>query len=376
MSELEALLAEMVRIDSTNPGLAGGPGEAAFAGYLARRMERLGMETDLWEVLPGRPNIVGRLQGRGGGRSLMLLGHLDVVGPQGPDAFKPQIRDGRMHGRGAADMKCGFAAALLAVEALAGIGERLAGDLLVAGVIDEEWESAGAAALPARWRPDAAVLVECTDLDVVSEHGGFAWYEIESHGVEAAGADPGHGVDGIALLAPVLAGITALDAELARRPHAGYGRGSIHASTINGGDQLPVYPARCTLGVERCLIAGETVAQAQAEMEHVLATARAADARFRGELRTLVAREPLEQSADEPVVAAVATAASAVLGRAPVLRGDIGWADSGLLVEAGIPCATFGPIGHGEHTAGEWVDLASVATTAAVLEATARDFCG
>ena len=376
MSELEALLAEMVRIDSTNPGLAGGPGEAAFAGHLARHMERLGMETDLWEVLPGRPNIVGRLPGRGGGRSLMLLGHLDVVGPQGPDAFEPQIRDGRMYGRGAADMKCGFAAALLAVEALVGIGERLTGDLLVAGVIDEEWESAGAEALPARWRPDAAVLVECTDLDVVSEHGGFAWYEIESHGVEAAGADPAHGVDGIALLAPVLAGITALDAELARRPRADYGRSSIHASTINGGDQLPVYPARCILSVERCLIAGETVAQAQAEMEDVLAGARAADARFRGELRTLVAREPLEQSADEPVVVAVATAVSAVLGRAPVVRGDIGWADSGLLVEAGIPCATFGPIGHGEHTAGEWVDLASVATTAAVLEATARDFCG
>jgi acetylornithine deacetylase len=374
MSELEALLAEMVRIDSTNPSLAGGPGEATFAGYLARRMERLGMETDLWEVLPGRSNIVGRLRGRGGGRSLMLLGHLDVVGPQGPNAFEPQIRDGRMYGRGAADMKCGFAAALLAVEALVG-GERPAGDLLVAGVIDEEWGSAGAVALPVRWRPDAAVLVECTDLDVVSEHGGFAWYEIESHGVEAAGADPGHGVDGIALLAPVLAGITALDAELARQPHADYGRGSIHASTINGGDQLPVYPARCILGVERCLIAGETVAQAHAEMEDVLATARAADARFRGELRTLVAREPLEQSADELVVAAVAAAASAVLGRVPVVRGDIGWADSGLLVEAGIPCATFGPIGHGEHTAGEWVDLASVTTSAAVLEATARIFC-
>ena len=96
-----------------------------------------------------------------------------------------------MYGRGAADMKCGFAAALAAVEALMQSGERLAGDLLLAGVIDEEWESAGAAALTERWRADASVLVECTGLDVVSEHGGFAWYEIESRGVEAAGVDPG-----------------------------------------------------------------------------------------------------------------------------------------------------------------------------------------
>jgi len=375
MSGLEALLADMVRIDSSNPGLAGGPGEAAFAAHLARLMEQLGMEVDLWDALPGRPNVVGRLPGGGGGRSLMLLGHLDVVGPWGPDAFVPVVREGRMYGRGAADMKCGFAAALLAVEALIAAGRRLPGDVLVAGVIDEEWESAGAAALPARWRPDGAVLVECTNLEVVAEHGGFAWYEVVSQGVEAAGADPEHGVDGIALLAPVLAGITALDAELERRPHARYGRGSIHASTIAGGVQLPVYPARCTLGVERCLIAGESVTQAQAEMEGLLSAAREADPRFRGDLRTVVAREPLEQSADEPVIAAVAAAAATVLGRPPVLRGDIGWADSGFLVAAGIPVATFGPAGHGEHTADEWVDLASVATTAQVLERTALTFC-
>ena len=88
MSKLESALAEMVRIDSTNPGLAGGPGEGAFAADLAARMERLGMEVDLWDVLPGRPNVVGRLRGRGGGRSLMLLGHLDVVGPWGPERLR------------------------------------------------------------------------------------------------------------------------------------------------------------------------------------------------------------------------------------------------------------------------------------------------
>jgi len=376
MSELEALLAEMVRIDSTNPGLAGGPGEGAFAAWFARRLEALGMEVDVWDVLPGRPNVVGRLPGSGDGPSLMLLGHLDVVAPWGPDAFEPVVRDGRMHGRGAADMKSGFAAMLLAAEALLAGGARLRGDLLLCGVIDEEWESAGAEALPARYRPDACILVECTGLDVVTEHGGFAWYEVESHGVEAAGADPEHGVDAIALLAPVLAGISALDAELATRPRAAYGRGSIHASTIEGGTQLPAYPALCTLGVERCTIAGETVAQAQAEMEALLEAARVTDPRFSAELRTVVAREAMEMAHDEPVVKATAAAAAAVLGRPAVLCGDIAWGDSGLLVEAGIPCVTFGASGHGEHTAEEWVDLTSVAQTAAVLEGAARLFCG
>ena len=111
-------------------------------------------------------------------------------------------------------------------------------------------------------------------------------------------------------------------------------------------------------------------------MEALLEAARVADPRFSAELRTVVAREAMEMAHDEPVVKAVAAAAAAVLGRPAVLCGDIGWGDSGLLVEAGIPCVTFGPSGHGEHTAEEWVDLASVAQTAAVLEGAARLFCG
>ena len=74
-------------------------------------------------------------------------------------------------------------------------------------------------------------------------------------------------------------------------------------------------------------------------------------------------------------MAALASAATHALGRPAVLRGDMGWMDSGLLVEAGIPCAVFGPSGHGEHTSGEWVDLASVGICAEALEAAARVFC-
>ena len=389
MSALTALLAAMVEIDTTNPSLQpGAPGEAALAHFLARRLGDAGLEVELWDVLPGRPNVVARLRGAGrspgderpaGGerppRSLMLCGHLDVVAALSPEAFVPRVEDGRMYGRGAADMKSGLAAAVTAVEALVASGDRLAGDLYVAGLVDEEWKSAGAAALPARYRPDAAVMVECTGLDVVTEHGGFAWFDVESLGVEAAGDDAEHGVDGISLLAPVLDGIRRLDAELAARPHAAYGRGSIHSSTIVGGDQYPVYPARCVLGVERCLTAGESVAGAEAEMRALLDAALAADGRFSGGLTTVVGRDPVQLDAAEPVVAALARAATHALGRPAILRGDMGWMDSGLLVEAGIPCAVFGPSGHGEHTAGEWVDLASVEVCAQALEAAAREFC-
>ena len=113
-------------------------------------------------------------------------------------------------------------------------------------MIDEEWLSAGAEALVGRHAADAAIFPEPSNLDVVIEHGGFAWFEVESTGFEAAGGDTDLGRDAIAMLGPVLAGIRTLDREFATRPAPAWGRASIHASTIAGGDQLPVYPSSCT----------------------------------------------------------------------------------------------------------------------------------
>jgi acetylornithine deacetylase len=368
-----ALLAELVAADSTNPDLEpGGAGEAAVAAIMAARMAGAGLEVDLWDAAPGRPNVVGRLPGRGGGRSLMLCGHTDVVGAA-PEGFAPSVRDGRMHGRGTCDMKAGLAAALLAVERLA--ADPPAGDVLVAGVIDEEWASLGAIALVGRHRADAAVLPEQTDLDIVFAHGGFAWYDVRSCGIEAAGGRPERGRDAIALAGPLLHGIADLDRDLALRETAEWGRPSVHASTIRGGQGYPSYPAECVIGVERCLMPGESLADSAAEMERLLERARSVDARFEGDYRTVIGREPVLLDRDEPVVRATVEAAAAVLGHAPVVRSDYGWMDSGILVEAGIPCVVFGPVGDGLHTADEWVDLASIDQCAATYERLARTFC-
>jgi acetylornithine deacetylase/succinyl-diaminopimelate desuccinylase-like protein len=89
----------------------------------------------------------------------------------------------------------------------------------------------------------------------------------------------------------------------------------------------------------------------------------------------VVGREPVSLERDDPVVLALVAGAAGELGHAPLVRGDIGWADSGIFAEAGIPCAQFGPVGDGEHTAGEWVDVESVKLVARVLEAAARRYC-
>ncbi|MDE3133844.1 MAG: M20/M25/M40 family metallo-hydrolase, partial [Acidobacteriota bacterium] len=348
--------------------------EGAVARIIAARLQRAGLELSLSEVAPGRANVVGRLRGSGGGRSLMLCGHMDVVAAA-PEGFRPVIRDGRLYGRGTVDMKGGLAAAIAAVERLAAEPHGLAGDLLLAAVTDEEWVSAGAERLVAEHRADAAILPEQSDLDVVVEHGGFAWFEVRSHGTEAPGIEPDAGVDAIALLAPVLQGLVELDRELAERPRPGYGRPSVHPSTIAGGSQFPVYAGACALGIERCLVAGESVAGARAEVDALLARARAADGRLRAEVELIVGREPVKLDQGSPLLQALDAAITARTGRAPAHVGDMGWADSGILAEAGIPCAIFGPTGDGHHTAHEYVEVESLIACSEIIEATARAFC-
>lgn len=370
-----ALAREIVAADSTNPQLvSGGAGEAKVAQIIASRLRAAGLEVTLTEVLPGRPNVVGRLRGSGGGRSLMLCGHTDVVGAE-PAGFEPVIGDGRLFGRGTVDMKGGLAAAVVAVERLAFSGRPLKGDVLLAGVIDEEWVSAGAERLVAEHGADAAILPEQSDLDVVVEHGGFAWFQVHSRGLESPGIEPDTGVDAIALLSEVLQGLVELDRELAARPRPGYGRPSVHPSTISGGTQFPVYAADCALGIERCLVAGENVADARAELDTLLARARVADSRFDADVELVVGREPVKLDEAGPLVRALDAAIERRTGRAPAHIGDMGWADSGIFMEAGIPCAIFGPAGDGHHTAHEYVEIASLIACAETIEATARAFC-
>jgi acetylornithine deacetylase len=381
MDKPEDLLAELVACDSTNPSLvAGGAGESAVAALVAERLRAAGLEVTTWEARPGRANVLGVLRGTGGGRNLLLCSHLDVVGAEA-SGFTPAIREGRLYGRGASDMKGGLTASIVAATELAASGTALAGDLLVAGVIDEEWLSAGALDLVDRLRReahrvDAAILSEATGLDLIVEHGGFAWWEVRSVGAEAAGDDPERGVDAIALLGGVLTGLLELDAELALRRAKPYGRPCLHASTIAGGRQLSAYPDSCVLGVERCTVPGETVDQAQAELEAVIDRAVRAEPRLTVEMQTIVAREAISLPATEPIVRTLAAASGRRRGEPATIRGDMGWMDSGILVEAGMPCVAFGPVGDGEHTAQEWVDLDSVRECAAVLADTAREFCG
>ncbi len=377
MTTLRELVADLVAIDSVNPDLVpGGAGEMEIARFIAGWLERRGVEARVDEVAPGRANVVGVARGRGGGRALLLNGHTDTVGHDGyEDPLDPRVEGDRLYGRGGFDMKGGTAAALWACAEAAQLG--LAGDVIVAAVCDEEFASIGTQAIAGTVHADAAIVTEPTALEVCVAHKGFAWLEVEIAGRAAHGSQVQLGIDAIAKSGRILTGIEELGQRLAAGPaHPLLGPGSLHASLIEGGQELSSYPERCLVQLERRTVPGEGADLVEEQVRALVAEAQRADPALRADVRTTLVRPPFEIGLDAEIVALVRAHAERALGHAPPVIGWAAWMDSAILDGAGIPTVVFGPGGEGAHEVVEWVDLASVERCAEVLVAVARDFCG
>jgi acetylornithine deacetylase len=371
--DLIALLSGLVSIDSVNPSLVpGGAGEERIAAFIADWALGSGLEADVLEETPGRPSVLVRARGKtGAGRTLLLCGHIDTVNVEGmADPHTPRVEGDRLYGRGAYDMKGGVAAALMACREAARLG--LAGDVVVAAVADEEHASLGVQEALGAVRADAAVVTEPTELEVAVAHKGFIWAEIEVTGRAAHGSRPHLGVDAIVKAGPILYALGQLDRSLGEREHPLLGRGSVHASTIEGGVEMSSYPASCLLGVERRTLPGETAADVESELESLLERCRSADPELVVEKRMGLVREPFEVDQGEEIVQAVLAAAG---GSRPI-GGASYWADSAFIAAAGIPTVLFGPGGEGAHAQVEWVSIDDTETVARTLVDVAAKICG
>lgn len=371
-----ALLSDLVRIDSINPSLVpGAAGEGELARYVAAWLERAGLAVELREVAPGRPNVVARLPGRTSGPSLLLNAHLDTVGVAGmADPFTPRVEGDRLYGRGAYDMKSGLAAVMLAAAMVAAQGGG-PGELVVTAVADEEYVSLGTEALVRTMQADAAIVTEPTGLRLCVAHKGFAWFTIETEGRAAHGSKPEEGVDAIAHMGRVLVGLEGLGALLASRtPHPLLGVPSVHASLIQGGQELSSYPERCLLQVERRTLPGETAESVSGEVAELVAALHEADAAVRARSELFFWRDSFEVAQDEAIVQVLSRVAAEVLGNPPARYGDTPWMDAALLAREGIPTVVFGPGGAGAHATEEWTSISETAACAVILARTTLTF--
>lgn len=376
MNQLVQLLSDLVAINSINPDLVpGAPGEAELAAYVARWLERAGLEVQMEEPIAGRPNVIAIARGSGGGKTLLLNGHLDTVGVSGmAQPHQPVIRNGRLYGRGGYDMKAGLAACMLTVAAAK--EHTLRGDVIFTAVIDEEYAGLGTLDIAQRYRADAAIVAEPTELQLIVAHKGFVWLEIETRGVAAHGSRPDLGVDAIAKMGRVLTEIEQLDHTLRAQPtHPLLRSGSLHASLIRGGQELSSYPAHCVLAVERRTVPGETPELVEKQLQAIIERIGREDPTFQAEVRRGLHRSPMEAPITSGIVPLLSAAATRILGHPPTLAGAPYWTDAASLDEVGIPSVLFGPIGAGAHAVEEWVDLASVQTCADLYLAAALEFC-
>ncbi|KAI9150048.1 Diaminopropionate ammonia-lyase [Paramyrothecium foliicola] len=368
------LTQNLVRIDSASPTLGStpGPGETAVARYVKAWLEHRDIETHWLEPTPGRPSIIGVAHGSGGGKSLMFNGHIDVVTLQGYDgnALSGKLENGKVFGRGAADMKSGIAANLVALTRAKKLG--LKGDVIFAGVADEEDASIGTEQLlEAGWRADAAVVTEPTNHAIFNAHLGFVWVAVDIHGVAAHGSRPEEGVDAICHAGHFLVKLHEYSQKLRNSP----GSGSIHASLIKGGEEPSSYPAKCTITIERRSLPGQNGQTVHDEVQKLLTEVSSENPRFKYDVRVLFSRPPFNLEKDHPFAKVVGKHVEQGIGKDATWETGSFWTDAALLLDAGIPSLIWGPDGEGLHGKEEWVDADSVRMVADTLTAIAKDFC-
>jgi acetylornithine deacetylase len=406
--ELVELLQALIRFDTvTHPVGTPRRDEAALQEHLAGRLRAAGAAVEVAEPDPavvaghpmipdgfsfaGRPQLVARFAGTGGGRTLLLNGHADVVATDPVEAwrhdpFAAVVEDGAVHGRGACDMKGGVACMVFAAETLARLRVQLAGDLIVNVVTEEESTGAGGLVSARTLQADGAIVPEPTGLDVWIACRGSLLPRITVEGraghagIAPRHPDEGGPVNAIEKAAILLEAIRRLREEWALRPRHPYLSAADCVPTmVSGGEWIVSYPASCVVDCHIEYLPG----QEDVEQEFVDWIRRAADADpwlaahppriewAAGEV------SPAEVPADDPVVEAAVGAVRAV-GREGRLGGLDNWHDGATLtVEAGIPAICLGPGDvHLAHTSSESVPVADLVACAQALAVAAMRFCG
>jgi acetylornithine deacetylase len=415
--DLVALVRDLIGFDTTTVGetAVGCRQEHALQEYLADRLRTAGLETELWEPdlagyrpqntpsqidFAGRPQLAARLEGSGRGDSLLLLGHVDCV-PVEPIAlwstnpFHAARRDGRIYGRGAADMKGGVASLLFALETLVRLGFRPRGDITFCSVTDEESSGAGSvAAVGHGVQASAGLCAENTGFDIWTACRGSVVFEIEIEGraghAECRQPDwkAGGAVNAIDKTIPILQALSGLGAAWSSRPdlhHPLLPAGDAVVVGIHGGEWEVTYPSRCTTTVNIQFLPHQVsdsdgIDVLREEVEHAILAVTESDEWLANHPPKCSWRPwviPGEMDAGHPLVGLVSDCARKV-GREAPIRGLDSWHDPANFIRLGeTPTLSFGPgLLACSHITDEWVseeDLVDHCIASALI---LLDYCG
>jgi succinyl-diaminopimelate desuccinylase len=341
-----------------------------LASYLADKLPSDRAEVRLQPVPGDRRNVVVALRGSSPGRSLMLNAHLDTVPGYGmPQAYRPELRDGRLYGRGAVDMKAALAAMVTVVELMAAEDIRFAGELLLTAVAGEESGSAGMLALTHEgMAADFAVVGEPTGMQIARAHKGAMWVEVMFHGVATHGSVPEEGVNAAYHAARFITLVeNELAPRLAQRAHPLLGHPTVNVGAVHGGDRPPMVPANCSVQIDRRWLPEEEHLDVLREFESLVRDMHKRDPRVNATVSEMTGTSTFVHSPLDcpPGVHGLRLLENAVAAHSPASPEPVGvnfWTDGALLAATtGTPTVVCGPGSIAQaHSLDEWIELSQI----------------
>lgn len=369
--------------------------ETLVASHLLDLFKSEGIEAYLQEVKDGRSNIIARLEGESDGRSLMFNGHIDTVPPFGmEDPFSPIVHEGKLYGRGSADMKAGVGTMAYALIILKRLGIKLRGDLVFAGVIDEESsESAGTHYIVEHGpKTDVAIVGEPTKLHTVAAHKGCDYFEVTFNGWSSHSSVPKNGVSAISAAVDFVKKVEEdMIPNYAKLDHPLVGPPTINVGAIQGSsvDNLPyltgesssfvgTVPGFCRMFIDVRWTPYQTIEDVTNDVKEIAKAVELERPDVKIEVKHILPHPAMEINLDHPLVQSVQNNIKEATGENSPLRGEPFWGDSGLLyAHANTPTLLFGPGDIGcAHSDNEYIDVSEIAPAAKIYALTALDICG
>lgn len=348
-----------------------------------------GFESETIEVIDGRRNVTARLPGRGGGKNLLLTGHLDTVPAYDmANAFKPEIKNGKLYGRGANDMKGPLAAMMCAMKAVKDMRLPLSGDVVFGGVIDEEERSLGTVHLLKNMPDvDAAIVSEPTNFDVCVAHRGLEWLEIHIEGRAVHGGRQDEGLNAIFMASKFIEYMdNKISGYISKSRHPLIGGGSYNLGTIRGGTQPSTVAGDCRITLDRRWLPGETHDEIMAQYQEIIESFAKRAPGYKFSMKIMdsslmapgYAHEAMETGTDEEIAAITGAGVRAMLKREPKFTYFPAWTDGGLLSTYGhLPTVIFAP-GNLDtaHSPEEHIELSDLIKSVSVYAWIIYQYCG
>ena len=340
------LTKKFVQFDTQNP-----PGkEKELAQYVEEYLRSLGLKTELLDFLPNRPNLFAEYKVNDKGKKFLFDGHLDTV-PVGNsslwtvDPFSGTLKEGKIFGRGAADMKGSIAAFVHALETLIDSGVELNGSVHMLLTSDEEISGLGTREfLKKGYSADASIVGEPSCLEVNVAHKGVARWRLKTLGKSTHASTPEEGVNAIYKMAKVLNELEKLakSYSMSSRQHPLLGRPTLNVGTIVGGTKDNIVPDFCEITIDRRLLPGDRVEEVEREFNQLLSRLASDDPSLKFELKLYHSHNPAETPPNHPFVILANLCVEKVLGERRPVKGFQATTEMSHLVEAGIPSIILG----------------------------------